>query len=88
MIRKTIHFFGEVQGVGFRYATCSTARGFDVTGRVRNCRDGSVELVVEGKREEIDMFLKTLHDRMSGHIDREEAVEEPATGKFDGFSIR
>jgi len=46
MIRHRIHFFGNVQGVGFRYTTCSVARGFDVTGFVRNCSNGSVELVV------------------------------------------
>jgi len=88
MIRKTIHFFGNVQGVGFRYTTCSAARGFEVSGYVRNLRNGSVELVAEGNVEEIERFLETLRDRMSGHIDQEKITEASATGEFTGFGIR
>jgi acylphosphatase len=88
MIRKTIHFFGNVQGVGFRYTTCSAVSGFNVSGFVRNLRNGSVELVVEGDVAEIERFLGALRDRMGGHIDREETVEASATGEFDGFGIR
>jgi len=88
MIRKTIHFFGDVQGVGFRYTTCSVAGKFAVTGYVRNLRNGSVELVVEGNVREIDWFLEALRDRMGGHIDREQIAEAPATGEFAGFGIR
>ena len=86
--RKTIHFFGNVQGVGFRHTTHSIASGFDVSGFVRNLRNGSVELVVEGNTAEIDRFLEVLRNRMSGHIDREEIVDVPATGEFAGFGIR
>lgn len=87
MIRKRIHYFGDVQGVGFRFTSCSVAREFDVAGHVHNCRDGSVELIVEGERKEVDRFLKALRDRMSSHIDRDEIAEEPATGEFGGFSV-
>ncbi len=85
---RRIHFFGNVQGVGFRYTTCSVARGFDVTGFVRNRRDGDVELIVEGKSKKIERFLDALRDRMGGYIEREEAFDEPATGEFGGFGIR
>jgi len=88
MIRKTIHFFGNVQGVGFRYTTRSTATGFEVSGYVRNLSNGSVELVAEGNNAEIERFLEMLRNRMSGHIDREEERESPATGEFSGFGVR
>ena len=88
MKRKTIHFFGNVQGVGFRYTTRSVAGGFEVSGFVRNLRNGSVELVAEGNVAEIDRFLEALRNRMSGHIDREEIADAPATGEFAGFGIR
>ena len=88
MIRKTLHFFGNVQGVGFRYTTRSVANGFVVTGYVRNLRNGSVELVVEGNATEIDRFLDALREQMGGHIDREEAAEGPAMGTFSGLDIR
>ena len=88
MIRKTIHFFGNVQGVGLRYTTCSVASGYDVSGFVRNLRGGSVELVAEGNVAEVERFIDTLRARMEGHIDREEIVDAPATGEFAGFGIR
>lgn len=88
MIRKRIQFFGNVQGVGFRYTACSVAREFDVTGYIRNLHNGSVEMIVEGKPKEVDRFLETLHDWMSDHIDGEEVVEETVTGEFDGFMIQ
>ena len=87
MICHRIHFFGNVQGVGFRYTTCSVARGFEVTGFVCNCPEGSVDLVVEGESGEIERFLESLCDRMSGHIEREEIDTEPASGVFIGFGI-
>jgi acylphosphatase len=88
MTCQRIHFFGNVQGVGFRYTTCSVAREFEVTGFVRNCPNGSVELVVEGESDEIERFLESLRDRMSGHIEREEIDTEPASEAFIGFGIR
>ena len=88
MIRQRIHFFGNVQGVGFRYTTCSMARGFAVTGFVRNRSNGSVELAVEGESDEVERFLESLRERMGNHIDREETITEPASGTFGGFGIR
>jgi acylphosphatase len=88
MICKTIHFFGNVQGVGFRYTTRSAATGFAVVGYVRNLGNGSVELVVEGSEAEIERFLDMLRNRMSEHIDREEVRESSATGEFSGFDVR
>jgi len=86
--QRTARFFGRVQGVGFRYAACRAAGGFAVTGHVRNLSDGSVECVVEGEPGEIDAFLAELADRMAGSIDRTTRQSSPATGRFDGFSVR
>ncbi len=88
MIRRRVRFFGNVQGVGFRITACSVASGFDVTGYVRNCTDGSVELVAEGTAGVVERFHGKLRDRMGEHIEREEAFEEPPTGEFGNFGIR
>ena len=53
MIRRTSHFSGHVQGVGFRYTVADVAEDFDVRGYVRNLPDGRVELVAEGDEAEI-----------------------------------
>ena len=47
-VRRRVLFSGRVQGVGFRYTTEAVASRFQVTGWVRNVRDGRVELVAEG----------------------------------------
>jgi len=52
----TIQFFGNVQGIGFRYTTCAVAKQFDVTEYVCNAIMG-VELVVESTGREIRLFF-------------------------------
>ena len=87
MTRQTIHFFGNVQGVGFRYTACAVAKHFDITGYVRNCSNGSVELIVEGTGREIRLFLDSLRAKMSGHIEKEEITESLATAEFYEFGV-
>ena len=59
-IRKYIQFYGKVQGVGFRYHATYRAKFLGLTGWVRNCSDGSVEMEVQGKPELIDDLLLYL----------------------------
>lgn len=68
-IQRTVHFAGLVQGVGFRYTTERIARGFAVTGFVRNLSDGRVELVAQGIPAEIDRFIGEIQRVMCGHIE-------------------
>jgi acylphosphatase len=53
--RTRVHVFvsGEVQGLGFRQAIADKANEQGVTGWVRNLRDGRVEAVLEGPRDEV-----------------------------------
>ena len=85
--QRTVHFSGDVQGVGFRYTTCKVAEGFDVTGTVKNLPDGRVRIVVEGTDKEIDAFLDKLESRMDRHVRDRNEQTAPATGKFDGFQV-
>ncbi|MBE6753888.1 MAG: acylphosphatase [Ruminococcaceae bacterium] len=66
MIRKHILFFGEVQGVGFRYHSYYKARSLGLTGWVLNRYDGSVEMEVQGSREDIDALI--LHLKAQNYI--------------------
>jgi len=48
---------GLVQGVNFRYSTQQKALELGLKGWVRNKKDGTVELVVEGEDKVLEEFL-------------------------------
>lgn len=87
MQRLTVFFSGRVQGVGFRYTSLHIARGYVVTGTVRNLPDGRVELVAEGMREEVRRYLQELTERMAANLTDVQESESSATGEFAVFSI-
>jgi acylphosphatase len=51
---------GRVQGVSFRYFTQHRARELGLVGYVRNHWDGTVEVVAEGQRSDLERFLAFL----------------------------
>ncbi|MCC6682902.1 MAG: acylphosphatase [Phycisphaeraceae bacterium] len=87
-IRINVQFVGRVQGVGFRYTTVNVARGFKVTGYVRNMLDGSVQCVAEGERDEVRRFIDAVNERMSSYIRNADENAAAATGEFDSFDVR
>jgi acylphosphatase len=87
-IRRTTHFSGNVQGVGFRWNTRNAAGGHDVAGYVRNLPDGRVEVVAEGETREVEAFLAEVRSRMGGHIRDETHQDAPADGRYSGFAIK
>ncbi|MDO4169219.1 MAG: acylphosphatase [Lachnospiraceae bacterium] len=56
-IRLELHYYGRVQGVGFRYWAHTQAIKAKVTGWARNEYDGSVTVQVQGTSEQIDLFM-------------------------------
>ncbi len=85
---RRIIFEGRVQGVGFRYTTASAARTYRINGYVRNCPDGSVELVAYGHRQQVEQLLESLTENFAGHIERQTVEEIDDSEPFDGFEIR
>ncbi len=84
-----VFYEGNVQGVGFRWSVRNIAKGFDVTGSVRNLRDGRVELLVTGADDEVQAFLDAiLQSELRAHIKKhsESPLAEPPA--FRGFEIR
>ena len=88
MQRRTYHFSGRVQGVGFRYTAEHIARGYPVKGYVRNLPDGRVELVMEAEEKDMDSMVAALKQEMGRHIQRVDVSNGKATGEFADFSVR
>ena len=90
MSRKQIRiqYSGQVQGVGFRYSVKQLARGFEVTGMVKNLPDGRVELLAEGARDELEAFRRAIRDEGLDHfIKNEDVAWADAVNEFRGFEI-
>lgn len=85
--RLEIIYSGRVQGVGFRFNAKMTARGFDVTGTVKNLPDGRVELVAEGERAELEAFAQAIRDSGVGGFIRSEHPGWSAAVGLRGFEI-
>jgi acylphosphatase len=88
VIRRRLVVHGAVQGVGFRVSCAERARTRGVAGWVRNRGDGTVEIVVEGAREQVDALVAWCSDGPRGaRVDGVEVVEEEPEG-LERFEIR
>lgn len=85
--QRRVRYAGNVQGVGFRYTVHRIAGGYEVSGTVKNCPDGTVELVAEGEKAVLEAFLEDVRAQMGGYIRREQQQSAPASGQHQGFRI-
>jgi acylphosphatase len=86
--RRTIHFAGQVQGVGFRYTTTAIAQNHAVQGFVQNLPDGRVLLVAEGTTPELNAFLDEVRQRLGRYVRQELTDKSAPTGEFTQFETR
>ena len=88
-IRAQLKIVGRVQGVYFRASACQEAQSLGLAGWVRNCPDGSVELVAEGTRDNLEQLIAWCRRGPPGARVTEVSVQwqEPEQS-FNGFVIR
>jgi acylphosphatase len=80
---------GRVQGVGFRYFTQERAVLLGLTGWVRNRWNGTVELVAEGPKADLDALLQAIRRGPRAGTTRNVQVDwGEGTGEFASFYIR
>jgi len=89
MTSLQVFYEGYVQGVGFRWSVRHIAKGFNVTGWIRNLVDGRVEVQAQGKDQEVRAFLDAIaQSELRAHIRKqtENKLETPVNAR--GFEIR
>lgn len=86
--RATAIISGRVQGVFFRMETKRAADRFGVSGWVRNLKDGTVEAVFEGERDQVDAILGWCQEGPpQADVIDVTVTRHNYTGKFKGFDI-
>ncbi|EIJ82141.1 acylphosphatase [Bacillus methanolicus PB1] len=75
---------GKVQGVGFRYFTQMKANTYGITGWVRNLPNGNVEIIAEGNKEDLVLFLNSIKD--GNPFSRVSRIETAETNEISGFT--
>lgn len=88
VIRCHYRFYGDVQGVGFRYRAKYAAQSLELTGWVQNLDDGSVEMEVQGYAEQIDQMLPLIR-RSDWIVIRDMRMEQiPVNPWENSFMVR
>lgn len=88
MERQEIRFYGNVQGVGFRYTAKYAARALGLTGWVYNDYDGSVLMEVQGNPEKIESLISKIEERRFIIIENMEVRKLPIVNGEGEFDIR
>ena len=79
---------GRVQGVGFRRYVRGWARKLDLTGWVRNEPDGTVQLVAEGARPQLERLVRLLWGGPPpARVEDVVASWREAEGAFEAFRV-
>jgi acylphosphatase len=80
---------GRVQGVYFRASTVEQARRLGLTGWVMNCADGSVEVIAEGTREQLDKLVSWCAIGPPGaQVQKIRTEWAESKNEFQGFLIK
>jgi acylphosphatase len=79
---------GHVQGVGYRFFVMEQAHQLGLTGWVRNLPSGSVEVVAEGAKADLELLLNRLKRGPAGaRVSDINSDWTAANGEFDAFRI-
>jgi acylphosphatase len=87
-VRARLLIEGRVQGVFFRASAEAQANRLGIQGWVRNCPDGSVELLAEGEKKSLDDLIAWCRRGPRGAQVESVRIEwEEFKGEFSGFRI-
>lgn len=82
-LKVKIH--GKVQGVYYRATTVEKARLIGVFGFVRNEKDGTVYIEVEGEEKKLDEFISWCHEGPERAVVEKVVIEEGEPKHYKNF---
>jgi acylphosphatase len=87
--RVHLQIHGRVQGVGFRYFVVTSVADLDISGWVRNRFDGSVEVMAEGSKQDLESLIKMVKvGPRSSNVTKVDEAWSGATGEFSRFTVK
>lgn len=87
-VRAHVFISGVVQGVSFRASTQEEAQRRGVTGWVRNLKDGRVEAVLQGRKDQVGELLQWCHKGPpAARVEKVVVTWEGALDDSRGFDI-
>lgn len=86
-MKKKFVFYGQVQGVGFRFRAAMLAKKYNLTGWVENNDNGSVVLLAEGTEKNIQSLIDCLKVYFQDNIENIKESTEKGEGLID-FEIK
>jgi len=86
-VRVQVTYFGNVQGVGFRWNVIQIASSYSVTGYVKNLACGNVEMMVEGNRKEVFLMVGEVEGKLKDNWHSKETEERRGDPHFENFQV-
>ena len=87
MTQAHIIYSGIVQGVGFRFAVQKYALSLNLTGWVKNCSNGSVEIYVNGPKTDIEKLSQKIEQHFGDNINDKSIQYGSPLNEFNNFQI-
>lgn len=84
-----LKIYGRVQMVMYRDSARRKAKKLDLVGWVMNQPDGTVELIAEGKEENLKQFIDWCYNGpILAKVNKIDINWQEATGQFKKFNIK
>jgi acylphosphatase len=88
-LRLHVIVSGIVQGVGFRFFVFNHGRQMQLSGWVRNKINGTVEILTEGHRHELEKFLDLINQGPShAQVEKTDVSWLVAQSDLPPFTVR
>ena len=87
-VARHVSVTGRVQGVFFREWTRNQASELEVTGWVRNCPDGRVDMHIEGDEAAVRQLIDRLHRGPPAANVQDVHLWDVELCDFDDFEVR